>query len=157
MNLSVDRMVALCLLAFSVGYGVLAWNHPLLPFEARMPFKPNTLPLGLAVLGVVFSILTLVFESQDQVSEDGRGWRTFQWKTTAVLVAFMIAYALLLRPLGYIGSTSLFLIASAILLGETRWMRLVPIAVVMSLATWYIVQEGLGIYLVPLPAFMGAL
>lgn len=156
MNLSVDRMVALSLLAFSVGYGVLAWNHPLLPFEARMPFKPNTLPLGLAVLGVVFSILTLMFESTGEVSEDGKGWQGFAWKTTGILVAYMVAYALLLRPLGYIPSTSLFLIAGAVLLGERNYKRLVPITIGMALATWYIVQEGLGIYLVPLPAFMGA-
>lgn len=86
MNLSVDRSIALLLLAFSVGYGYLAWTHPLLPFEARMPFKPNTLPLGLSVLGAVFSLAVLLFESSDTLADDARGWRGFDWIRAVSLV-----------------------------------------------------------------------
>ena len=155
MRLTIDRWVALFMLAFSVGYGYLAWVHPLLPFEARMPFKPNTLPLGLAVLGVVFSLATLMFESGEALADDVKDWRTFDWKRTAALVGLMVAYALLLRPLGYVPSTSLFLIVGGLVLGERNYALLAFVAIAVSVSTWYLVQQVLGIYLVPWPAFMG--
>ena len=155
MRLTIDRWVALFMLAFSVGYGYLAWVHPLLPFEARMPFKPNTLPLGLAVLGVVFSIATLLFESGEELADDVKDWRTFDWTRTAALVGLMVAYALLLRPLGYVPSTSLFLIVGGLVLGERNYALLTFVAIAVSVSTWYLVQQVLGIYLVPWPAFMG--
>lgn len=67
----------------------------------------------------------------------------------------MIGFALLLRPAGYIIATTLFLTVGAYVLGEKRLHLSVPIGLVTSVSTWYIVQVGLGIYLVPLPAFMG--
>ena len=33
MRLTIDRWVALFMLAFSVGYGYLAWVHPLVAFR----------------------------------------------------------------------------------------------------------------------------
>lgn len=155
MRLTIDRWVALFMLAFSVGYGYLAWVHPLLPFEARMPFKPNTLPLGLAVLGVVFSLATLMFESGEELADDVKDWRIFDWKRTAALIGLMVAYALLLRPLGYVPATSLFLIIGGLVLGERNYALLTFVAVAVSVSTWYLVQQVLGIYLVPWPAFVG--
>ncbi len=155
MSLNADRLIALLMLAFSVGYGYLAWTHPLLPFEARQPFKPNTLPMGLAVLAAVLSLATLVYESSDDLPEDATGWRSFEWRTAAVLVVLMVAYALLLRPAGYILATTGFLVAGGYLLGERKYAVLATVAIITSVLTWFIVQRGLGIYLVPLPAFLG--
>lgn len=155
MTLNVDRIVALAILAFSVGYGYLAWIHPLLPFEQRMPFKPNTLPLGLAVLGIVFSLATLLFESSDELPDEAQGWRQFDWMRMSILVGLMVAYALLLRPLGYIPSTIAFLVIGGMVLGERNKVTLTIVAAIVACGTWYIVQQGLGIYLVPLPAFLG--
>ncbi|HBZ91703.1 MAG TPA: hypothetical protein DEO34_05145 [Gammaproteobacteria bacterium] len=101
----IDRYIALALLAFSVGYGYLAWVHPLLPFEARMPFKPNTMPLGLATLGILFSSLLLLMPNSDGPSKDVDGWRSFAWKEAALLIGLAIAYAIVLRPFGFIVST----------------------------------------------------
>ena len=155
MNLNADRLIALLMLAFSVGYGYLAWTHPLLPFEARQPFKPNTLPMGLVVLAAALSLATLVYESSDDLPEDATGWRNFEWRTAGLLVALMIGYTILLRPAGYIFATTAFLVGGAILLGERKYGVLITIALITSVLTWLIVQRGLGIYLVPLPAFLG--
>lgn len=147
----IDRYIALCLLAFSIGYGYLAWMHPLLPFEVRMPFKPNTMPLGLAAIGIILSTLLIVFPSPDELEKDAEGWRGFAWGQALILVGMMLLYAVLLRPLGFIVSTSLFLIAASRLLGETRWVRSTLIAITSAAVIWYLVDVVLGIYLVPLP------
>ena len=119
----IDRYIAVALLAFSIGYGYLAWTHPLLPFETRMPFKPNTMPLGLAGLGIVFSSLLLLLPSNDRLEKDAEGWRGFAWKNTALLIGLAIGYALLLRPIGFIASTTLFIVLSSRVLGETNFIR----------------------------------
>ncbi len=152
----IDRYIALCLLAFSVGYGYLAWMHPLLPFEVRMPFKPNTMPLGLAAIGILLSGLLLFLPSSTELEKDADGWQGFAWGQALILVGMMVVYALTLRPLGFIGSTSLFLVAASRLLGETRWIRSVSVALISSTLIWYLVNVVLGIYLVPLPS-LGAM
>lgn len=153
----IDRYIALALLAFSIGYGYLAWMHPLLPFEVRMPFKPNTLPLGLAGLGILFSSLILLLPKIDEPSKDAEGYRGFAWGQALILIAMMIAYALLLRPVGFIVSTTLFIAAAAWLLGETRHGRSLLIGLISSGLIWYLVDNLLGIYLVALPAFIAEL
>lgn len=155
MSLNADRLIAIAMLAFSVGYGYLAITHPLLPFETRQPFKPNTLPMALAVIAGVLSLAVLLFESHEELAEEAREWRTFDWRTTIILVGLMVAYALLLRPAGYILATSGFVILSGILLGEKNRVLLCVIAIIMAGATWYLVQQVLGIFLVPLPAIFG--
>lgn len=151
----IDRYIAVALLAFSIGYGYLAWTHPLLPFEARMPFKPNTMPLGLAGLGILFSSLLLLVPGNNEVEKDAEGWRGFAWKSTALLIGLAIGYALLLRPIGFIASTTLFIVLSSRVLGETNFVRSISTGLISSGIIWYLVDDILGIYLVALPAIFG--
>lgn len=153
----IDRYIAVALLAFSIGYGYLAWTHPLLPFEARMPFKPNTMPLGLAGLGIVFSSLLLLLPSNDRLEKDAEGWRGFAWKNTALLIGLAIGYAFLLRPIGFIASTTLFIVLSSRVLGETNFIRSISTGLISSGIIWYLVDDVLGIYLVALPAMLGGM
>jgi putative tricarboxylic transport membrane protein len=60
-----------------------------------------------------------------------------------------------MRPVGFIVSTSAFLILGAAILGERGWRYLLPIALIATLVVWYLVQQVLGIYMRPLPGFWG--
>ena len=64
---------------------------------------------------------------------------------------------LLLRPAGFILSTSGFLIlGSCAAWANGNGSIMVPVALVATtLLVWYLVQEVLGIYLRPLPGFLG--
>jgi putative tricarboxylic transport membrane protein len=66
----------------------------------------------------------------------------------------MVAYALLLRPMGFLASTTGFLVLSGALLGERKWFRLFLISGVSTGVIWYLVQEVLGIFLRPFPFFL---
>ncbi|MEL6872081.1 MAG: tripartite tricarboxylate transporter TctB family protein, partial [Pseudomonadota bacterium] len=70
------------------------------------------------------------------------------------LLSAMVAYALLLRPLGFIAATSLFIILTAILLGERKLIRLVAIAVFAAFVVWFLVEQLLDIVLRPWPSFI---
>lgn len=145
-----DRIVALAMLAFAVFYGVLAWDYSLLPFERAAPFKPNTLPKGLAVAAGVLSFLVLLFPG-DEVGGEGEGWRKMDWRRAVAVFVLALLYAAALRPLGFLSSTTLFLMLGARVLGEHRWKLLLTIPFIAALISWYLVQELLGIYLSPLP------
>jgi putative tricarboxylic transport membrane protein len=152
-----DRLVALCILAFSIGYGMLALDYQLLPFEQRMPFKPNTMPIGLAALGIFFSLAVILFPggASSGLASDADGWKDFDWMRTWGLVALMVVYAMLLRPAGYVVATTGFLAGGAILLGERRYVVLLPVALIGAFGTWYLVDSVLGIYMKPWPAVGG--
>jgi len=57
--LDLNRAVALALLGFSSGYGYLAYFYHLLPFEKFLAVRPNTMPIGLAIAGIICSLLFL--------------------------------------------------------------------------------------------------
>ena len=122
-----------------------------------MPFKPNTMPLGLAGLGIVLSSLLLLLPGNDTIEKDAEGWRGFAWKNTALLIGLAIGYALLLRPIGFIASTTLFIVLSSRVLGETNFIRSISTGLISSGIIWYLVDDVLGIYLVALPAMIGGM
>lgn len=152
-----DRVVALFFLAISLGYGYMSWTFELLPFERFIAFRPDTMPLGLAGFGIFFSLAVIVSPGGDDsgLAKDGEGWRTYDWISFFKIITLLICYALTLRPLGYILSTTLFLFLGCFILGERRYIVLIPVAVTGTLFIWFLVDNVLGIFLKPLPAFWG--
>ena len=69
------------------------------------------------------------------------------------LLAAMVLYALALRPVGFIASTTLFLVGTGWILGERKLHIMVPVALLGAGVIWFLVQEALGIFLRPLPWF----
>ncbi|MEA3291885.1 MAG: tripartite tricarboxylate transporter TctB family protein [Pseudomonadota bacterium] len=163
---NLDRVVALAILVFSIVYAWQAFNYELLPFERNQPFKPNTMPIGLAVVAIVLSLAVLFWPARkdssvldestvDMVAGEEEETKHYDKVRPVILVVLMILYALALRPLGFVGSTTGFLIISAMVLGERKFHVLVPIALVGAFFIWYVVQEMLGIYMNPWPAGLG--
>jgi len=158
--MALDRLVALVFLLISLVYGFAAFNYPLLPFERNMPFLPNTLPMVLSVLGVAISLFIMVAPRREADADDLgdinlETVRRFKLGQTFGLVAAMALYAVLLRPIGFLAATALFIVGSSFVLGERKYHVLIPIAAVTAISIWYLVQETLGIFLRPWPSFLG--
>ena len=156
-----DRYLALILLLFFAVYGYAAWfsmDDLLPPILRRNPVWPSSFPKLLAVLGAL-AALAVIVNLEGSKGEPGkqdldyRRWRDYKVVQAALLLALMMAYALLLRPLGFVIATTLFLSLGSFLLGERRWLLVVSIAVIAALGLWYLVQQVLDIYLQPLPAW----
>ena len=157
--MTLDRWVAILFLAISLVYGYAAYNYPLLPFERNMVFLPNTLPMVLSVLAVIVSLIIVVApgtpKDPDSLGDvDVAQLRKLKIGQTLGLVGAMVLYALLLRPIGFLAATALFIAGTSIILGERKFHLLIPLAVVTSGVVWYLVQETLGIFLRPWPAFL---
>ena len=161
--LSINRWVALGLLAFSSGYGYLAFTYRILPFERFLAMKPNTLPIGLAVAGMICSIALLMMP-EDKDSESGKKKTVlgsdhkylespgdYEWGKGVALLVLAVVYALSLRQAGFLLSTSMFLIIGGIMLGERKYWILVPVSCFASFLVWYLVDEVLTIFMRPLP------
>lgn len=151
-----ERWIAVIFLLLSVTYGYAAFTYQLLPFERNMPFLPNTWPMVLSVLGVVLSLLLILAPKASSNGDESeletlRGYHTGQ--AMALLLA-MAAFALALRPLGFITATVAFLCATGFLLGERKWHLMLPISAAGAFGIWYLVQELLGIFLRPWPWFV---
>ncbi len=159
--MTLERAIALIFVVVCVAYGYTAFvvmEASLLPFERNMTFLPNVLPKWLSVLGVIVGLAVLVQSGagaeNDADDIDVGNLRQYKLGQAVTLLVLMIAYALLLRPVGFVTTTTLFLTLGAVILGERRFGLLVPVSVLAAFLIWYLVQEVLGIFLRPWPWFL---
>jgi putative tricarboxylic transport membrane protein len=162
--MALDRWIALVFVVFCCVYGYAAFftmDHLLPPFLQRNPVWPSTFPKVLAVLGVIVGLIVLLgLEKPDPNAPESapeinyRRLHEYKLGQALGLLGAMVAYAFLLRPAGFLAATALFLIGGAMILGERRFVVLIPVAAVAAGFVWYLVQEVLGIYLTPFPSFL---
>lgn len=159
--MALDRWIALILLGICLIYGYTAWftmDAGLAPFMQRNPIWPSTFPKLLSLMGIVASTIILlgIEKGKPAVGEiDYRRLGDYYLGQAVLLLGLMIAYALCLRPVGFLISTASFLILGSFILGERKWHVMIPVAAIATLIVWYLVQEVLGIYLRPLPGILG--
>ena len=159
--MALDRWMALVLLGVCLAYGYAAWftmDSNLAPFMKRNPIWPSTFPKVLSVLGTIATFVILLgFEKAEpkQADIDYHRLTEYHLGQALLLLGLMIVYALCLRPMGFLISTSAFLVLGSYILGERKWLVMLPVAFVATAFVWYLVQEVLGIYMRPLPGFLG--
>lgn len=150
MSLSKDRIGALLLLAFCGFYWFHATDIRLLPFQKTAAFTAQTMPYALSVLGIALALALLVFPS----GKDGLDLRGFKWSIGVAMLVLMVFYGVTIRPLGFILSTSLFLMIGYYALGERKPLTLILASVPLVVAFWLLMTQGLDIYIEPLPDFL---
>ena len=160
--MALDRIIALVFVAFCCVYGYSAFfvmDETLAPFMRRNPIWPSTFPKILSVLGIIVGLVVLLgiekSAGEKKTPEiDYRRLGDYKIGQAAGLLAAMALYALVLRPIGFLPATTLFLFGSAVLLGERRFLILIPVCLVAAGGVWALVQEVLGIFLSPWPSFL---
>ncbi|MCE8513847.1 tripartite tricarboxylate transporter TctB family protein [Ruegeria pomeroyi] len=160
--MALDRWIALVILMICLAYGYAAFftmDAGLAPFMKRNPIWPSTFPKILSVLAVL-TALTVLLGLEKGAAEpkpmeiNYRRLTEYRLGQALMLLALMVAYALLLRPFGFLLSTLAFLTIGSLILGERRLHILLPVAAIAAGLVWYLVQVVLGIFLSPWPAFM---
>lgn len=160
--MALDRWIGLVLLGICLVYGYTAWftmDDSLAPFMRRNPIWPSTFPKVLSILGIATALVIVLGleKGEPKVGDiDYRKLWQYNLGQALLLLGLMIAYALLLRPAGFLFSTSSFLILGSLILGERRILLTLIISAIATGAVWYLVQVVLGIFLRPLPLFIGA-
>ena len=150
MLFSKDRIGAYLLLIFSIAYGIFSQNIKLLPFQENVAFHARTMPEILTILAIGLSVLIIAFPSSNEQPEIKR----YNWISCITFLALMSSYGLLIRPLGFILATSLFLIIGYLILGERNPVKLLLASVPLVVIFWVLMTQGLDVFIEPLPAFM---
>ncbi len=156
--MTLDRWIALVLISIFVVYGYTAFflmDELLPPILKRNPIWPSTFPKILSVFGVILSLSIIFgFEKKTSLSKseiDLENFLKYKVYEASALILFMILYAFLLRNIGFLLSTFLFLFAGSCLLGEKRIFLSIFITLFATFIIWYLVNSILGIYLSPFP------
>ncbi len=157
--MGLDRYIALAFLVICAIYGYTAFftmDSGLAPIMQRNPVWPSTFPKILSVAGILVSLwIILGFEkssSTAKVEIDYRKLTEYKVGQAALLIALMVVYALILRPAGFLISTTLFIVIAAAILGERKWFLMFTVAILASVIVWYLVDGVLGVYMRPLPS-----
>ena len=159
--MALDRWVALVVLGICLIYGYTAWfmmDGALPPIMKRLAVWPSSFPKVLSIAGIILSSIVLlgVEKGEEKVGDiDYSRLHEYKLGQALVLLGLMVAYAILLRPAGFLLATSGFLIGGSMILGERRWFVMIVVSTIATFGIWYLVQEVLGIFLRPLPYFMG--
>lgn len=168
--MALDRWIALAFITLCCVYGYAAFftmDESLPPILRRNPIWPSTFPKILTVAGIIVGMMVLFAPKSSKAAADANAavdlangkmditrLREYQLIPALALVVLMLAYAMTLRPLGFLASTTLFLMLGAMILGERKLYILIPVSAFSAWSIWYLVQEVLGIFLRPWPAFM---
>lgn len=158
--MTLERWIGLLFLLFCCVYGYAAYfgmDHLLPPVLQRAPVWPSSFPKILSLVGMITALVVIVTTGPANATDsaesgiDYRKLHEYKFGQALALIGSMVGYALLLRPIGFIAATTLFLAGSSFILGERRFHLMIPIAVIGTVFVWYLVQELLGIFLSPWP------
>ena len=159
--MALDRWVALVLLGICLVYGYTAWftmDGALPPIMKRLAVWPSSFPKVLSIAGIILSLIVVLGIEKGDLKVwdiDYRRLHEYKLGQALALLGLMVAYAILLRPAGFLLATSGFLIGGSVILGERRWSVMFVVSSIATFGIWYLVQEVLGIFLRPMPFFMG--
>ena len=133
-----------------VGAAVVAAGALLLVATRRLPEAlmgdpagPSLLPTFLA--WALIGLGALVAARPGPALPPGRRLWQGGWRLTAVST-LLVAYAVLLEPLGYLVATGAVLLALLALYNPGRWRVNAPVAGGFTLASWYLFHKLLGVF-----------
>ena len=146
-----EKSGALLLLLFSIAYGILATRIPLTFLSQGEAFTSRTMPYALGVLGIILSLLIILTPTADPegkptIKETVRG---LEWKRAIWLVIAMIFYGLVLKWLGFVLASILFLMFGFYILDERGVVKMLLVAVPLVLVLWILMSKLLGVYIAP--------
>lgn len=152
-SLSRDRAGGLLILLFSVVYGALAFDIPILAAQAQ-GFTAATMPKFLAACGIVLSVVLLAradpAETKNHLLD---AVKHFHWGRFTAFLVLMSAYGLVIKPFGFLLSTTTFLLSGFWILGERRALLAVGVALAVAIGFWALMTLVLGVHLEPWPDF----
>ena len=146
-----EKAGAVILLAFSVAYGIAATQIPLTFIAMKESFNARTMPYALSVIGILLSIAILILpasagEGKERFTEV---FKNLDWNRVGLLIAMMIFYGVTLRFLGFVISSTIFLLSGFYILGERRKWLLFVGSVPLVLFIWVLMSKILGMYIAP--------
>ncbi len=116
---------------------ILLWNaYGISGFEALS--APGAIPMATSFVMVVTAAIVLVKTARLPLDRTETVARDILPPVVLIFAAFLIAYGLLLRPLGFLPTSALFLIAAIKILAGRGWAWTIGISLSSLVAIWLI-------------------
>ena len=141
-----DRVSGFVLLALSLGYLFMAYQIELYPGSEEDFINAQTFPKAIGMAAALFAFLIMVIPGKDD--EGFAAWKMMDWLRPAALCVLMVLYGLTIKSVGFFLSTSVFLFAGYLLLGERRPLILLLASFPVAGAFQFILDGLLGIHIV---------
>jgi putative tricarboxylic transport membrane protein len=118
------------------------------------PVGPKMFPIAIGVVLIVLAVILAIAIPRGSIGEADAGedvdpTMPGDWRTVGLLIAAFVGLIVLVNPLGWVITGTLFFAASATILGSRHYIRNIVIGLVLALVSFYGFYSGLGI---PLPA-----
>jgi len=134
------------LFLFSIWYFVNAQALPQGSGGGLPPgYLPSFLALTLAVLSLYVVVNSLIKISRNKKENQENEYEKKDHKTVAILILFLIVYIILFKYLGFIITTILYMTTVMSLLKAGKLIKLVPIAVIITLSIYFVFSKGFHI------------
>ena len=146
-----EKVGALFLLLFSLGYGANAFQIPLIFLSQGETLNARTMPYALSITGVILSLLILILPSLEtgEKASARAALSGLDWKTTGLLILLMTIYSVIMPWVGFVISSILFLAAGFWVLGERNKKLILAASIPLVIVLWAILDKVLGMYIAP--------
>lgn len=141
---------------FAATFRIQATNDPVGPETLPRIVGMALIVLGLFIGGTAFrqrskksvepAVLAAASGADDDLPDEPED-PPVQLSKLFTYLALFTAYALLLIPLGFLVSTSLFLFTLTMIYNRSAWKRNIIYSVVFAVVVYYLFKEGLGVFL----------
>ncbi|NIZ02258.1 tripartite tricarboxylate transporter TctB family protein [Thalassospira lucentensis] len=149
MSINRDKFGAMLFLCLALIYGFYVDDIPLLFGDEDAPFNAQTLPNALAWLLGVVSFVQLVMPANQEAGKLSSAFKGLKWGRVFQLGILMVFYGFSIRYLGFLISTTIFLVGGFAVLGERRIKVLLGASIPVVFIFWYLLTQLMGIYLAP--------
>lgn len=141
--LSEQRIVSLVFLGLATAYTVLAGDIQLYPGDEFEKINAQTFPKAIGYALIVLSVIHLFMpHSAEKVS-----WRRFDWVKVLGLLGLMVLYGFTIKSVGFLLSTTGFLVLGFLLLGERRPLILFVASFPLAAGFQFALHGVLGVYI----------
>lgn len=142
---------ALFFLAFSCFYFYNVFNIKKMPASPYEIMNAASFPFYIGISGIVISLLIFVLSFKDKQKEflEKSYLNSLDFKTTSYFVVAMIFYGYTIRTLGFMISTTLFLIIGFYLLKERNVKLVLLTSVGVAVGFYLLLNNVLGVYIDP--------
>ena len=139
------RLGTLLLLLVFLSYGYLTTDIRLDFWAESELFNARTFPYLICITAIILCVLILVFSKADPLNVMPSRTGIVR---AVLLLSLTFLYGLCLDQLGFMVTSTIFLISAFIILGERNWIRMFAIAASVVVTFW-ILMDSLDIYLAP--------
>lgn len=110
-------------------------------------------PLGLSVILAVLGAVVL-FKSLTIESPNGDPVGGIAWRPLVVVIVSILAFGILLEPLGLLVTVPITIFLVSLAGGEFRWVGVTVSAIVLTIFSWAVFTQGLKLTIPVWPKFL---